>query len=281
MLAFDRARLRDLKKLAVYRFLAIPRRAVFGGSYLLSGVPNYLKWIFTSREESNFTYDLTDDNIFYLSHILAVVTGQDSEQASAYIDEVRTDTSLANYLLGEMTKSDFQSVSDKRIGYSRRLGWYAMVRLMKPSVVIETGVDKGLGSVLICAALLRNRAEGHFGKFYGTDIIPTAGWLLRAPYSEVGEILYGDSIESLTAFNEEINLFINDSDHSADYEAREYEVILSKLSKNGVIFGDNCHVTTKLAEFSSRNNRRFLFFKEQPKGHWYPGGGIGISYSRS
>jgi hypothetical protein len=27
-----------------------------------------------------------------------------------------------------------------------------------------------------------------------------------------------------------------------------------------------------------KTGRNFVFFKEQPKAHWYPGAGIGISY---
>jgi predicted O-methyltransferase YrrM len=277
-MAFDRSYFRGLKRFAAYRFLAMPRRAVFGGRYVFSSVPAWAKWIFASREESNFTYDLTDGNLLYLAHLLAIVTGADPAEAARYINEVRTDRDLADYLLEHMRNSEFRSVSDNRIGYSRRVGWYALVRLLKPRVVIETGVDKGLGAVVLCAALRRNIAEGHAGKYYGTDIVPTAGWLLKAPYSDVGQILVGDSIESLSALTEEVDLFINDSDHSAEYEAREYETILPKMSARGVILGDNSHVTAKLAEFSLRHRRAFVFFKEQPLRHWYPGGGIGISW---
>jgi predicted O-methyltransferase YrrM len=277
-MAFDRSNFRGLKRFAVYRFLAIPRRAIFGGRYVFSSVPMWAKWIFASREESNFTYDLTEGNLLYLAHILAIATGTDPADAARYIEELRTDQMLADYLLEHMRSSEFRSVSDERIGYSRRVGWYALVRLLKPRVVIETGVDKGLGAAVLCAALRRNIAEGHPGKYYGTDIVPTAGWLLKPPYSDIGQILVGDSIESLNALTEEVDLFINDSDHSADYEAREYETILPKMSPRGVILGDNSHVTPKLAEFSLRHGRAFAFFKEEPLHHWYPGGGIGISY---
>jgi hypothetical protein len=251
---------------------------LFGGSYVFSSVPAWAKWIFTSREESNFTYDLTEGNLLYLSHVIAAITGASVSQARACIDELRNDRELAQHLEARTLESDFRSVADRRIGYGRRLGWYALVRLTKPKVVVETGVDKGLGAAVLCAAVLRNREEGHEGKYYGTDIVPTAGWLLSGKYAAGGEILYGDSIESLTMLDETIDVFINDSDHSADYEAREYETILPKLADNGLILADNAHVTTKLAEFSRDHQRQFLFFQEQPRDHWYPGGGIGISY---
>ena len=75
-----------------------------------------------------------------------------------------------------------------------------------------------------------------------------------------------------------MDLFINDSDHSAEYEAREYHTIASKLSDRAVILGDNAHATTSLYDFAMRTNRRFLFFKEEPKGHWYRGAGIGSAF---
>lgn len=136
--------------------------------------------------------------------------------------------------------------------------------------MIETGIDKGHGAVLLCSALIRNKREGFAGRYFGTDIEPTAGYLLSGKYADIGKVLYGDSIESLKNFNEPIDLFINDSDHSAQYEQLEYEAIKNKLKDNSIILGDNSHCTNKLAEFSSDNGRSFLFFKEVPKNHWYP-----------
>ena len=139
-------------------------------------------------------------------------------------------------------------------------------------------MDKGLGAVLLCAALLRNRDEGHEGKYYGTDINPKAGYFLSGQYRDVGEILYGDSIKSLSNFKEPVDLFINDSDHSADYEYQEYLTIKDLIREKTIILGDNAHCTSKLADFSMDTGRSFIFFQETPLDHWYPGAGIGISY---
>lgn len=54
------------------------------------------------------------------------------------------------------------------------------MRATKPAVVVETGVDKGLGSCLLSAALTRNSEDEHPGYFYGTDINPKVGYLLQA-----------------------------------------------------------------------------------------------------
>jgi predicted O-methyltransferase YrrM len=145
---------------------------------------------------------------------------------------------------------------------------------MKPKVIIETGVDKGLGSVVLASALLRNGS----GRLYGTDINPEGGKLLTGKYAEVGEILYGDSIETLRRFPHAIDLFINDSDHSADYEYREYQTVAEKLSQHAVIIADNAHVTDCARRFSEETGRRFVFWREEPENHWYRGAGIGLSY---
>jgi hypothetical protein len=52
------------------------------------------------------------------------------------------------------------------------------------------------------------------------------------------------------------------------------------MSPKSFVLGDNSHVTDELFKFSARTGRQFLFFKEQPKNHWYPGAGIGISFRR-
>ena len=169
-------------------------------------------------------------------------------------------------------------MADEDAKFAKRMGWYAFVRAMKPKVVVETGVDKGLGSCVITAAIKKNKEEGFDGYYYGTDINPKAGYLLSGEYSKYGEILYGDSIESLKKLDKTVDIFINDSDHSAAYEALEYETIKDKLTKDSIILGDNSHVTDKLLNFSNANGMKFIFFKEEPLNHWYPGAGIGVAY---
>jgi hypothetical protein len=61
---------------------------------------------------------------------------------------------------------------------------------------------------------------------------------------------------------------------------QEYEVIKEKLTKNAIIIGDNAHVTDCLLRFSLKEKREFVFFKEEPEEHWYPGAGMGISVSK-
>ncbi len=207
------------------------------------------------------------------------MTGVQYSTAVGYLCEIQEDENVRRHVIARARNGPKQNASDETCAFGRRMGWYAFVRILKPRVVVETGVDKGLGSVLLCAALMRNEEEGFPGQYFGTDINPDAGFLLAEPYNRLGRILYGDSIQSLQTIPS-IDLFVNDSDHSAQYERREYETIASRLTSGGLILGDNCHCNDVLADFSATRGRQFVFFREEPRDHWYPGGGIGISFVR-
>ncbi len=262
------------------RTLLILVRARIALQYFARPALNLVTWLFRSREVSNFTYGLATDNRLYLASLVAHVAGIDFEKASAYIKEIEDDEELSGHIADATAKSDLAFLADRVVRYGRRVGWYAIARATKPRVIIETGVDKGMGACVLTAALRRNREEGFNGRYYGTDIDPGAGYLLSGKYAEYGTILVGDSIDSLLKFDGMVDLFINDSDHSAEYEAREYAAIGNKLSGQAIVLGDNSHCSTKLLEFSLQTNRQFLFFHEQPRDHWYPGAGIGISFKR-
>ena len=253
-------------------------RATIPGRYFLRKLLLVPPWLVASREITNFTYDLTEQNRSYLANTISAVTGVAVAQIESFISEPENDKELLAHITSLTRASRRRTISDRVPRFGRRLGWYAIVRAIKPKLVIETGVDKGLGSVLLCAALLRNKAEGHDGYYYGTDINPEAGFLLTGKWAQTGKILYGDSIESLRVISGPIDLFVNDSDHSADYELEEYRTVETKLSADAIILGDNSHISKSLCTFARETGRKFLFFAEQPLEHWYPGAGIGMCF---
>jgi len=238
---------------------------------------NWLIWVFTSRSDSNFTYELTDRCKVNLAASVASLLQKDYAEIAGYFREIETDADFASHIRRLWLKHPERYRTDEAALVGRRMVWYAIARATKPRILVETGVDQGMGAVVLCAALARNAADGHPGRYYGTDINPDAGYFLQAPYADYGKVLYGDSLKSLGALNETVDLFINDSDHSEDYELAEYDLIKAKISPAAILLGDNSHVTSKLAEFSMREGRRFVFLSEEPANHWYRGAGVGIS----
>jgi hypothetical protein len=240
-----------------------------------------VKWTFTSRENHNYTYDLEPRSLDYLAAFLAAVSGRSLSETGRYLEEISGDARLKEHVRRLTLASTEKHVADKEVRFGRRMGWYALVRTMRPRLVVETGVDKGLGSVVIAAALMKNVEEGHPGKLIGIDINPCAGYLLRDPYARHGEIVFHDSLATLRNLTGEVDLFIHDSDHNPEFEAAEYAAVSSKLSPNAVILSDNAAHTDELLKFARATGRDFLYFGEKPKDHWWPGEGIGVAYRRS
>ena len=264
-----------LKKILIIRRI---KDGLYATKYFNKKYFEIFRWVINSKEDTNYTYDLTHQNLDELYKLLESIFNINYTLVKKYSNELLSNEKLKAYLSKKIRSSNFKKFADKEIKFSRRIGWYIIARIIKPKLIIETGVDKGMGSVILAEAIIKNKLEGYEGEYLGTDINPEAGYLFDDIYSENGKILYGDSIESLKTIDKQIDLFINDSDHSATYEGREYKTILNKLSANSVILGDNSHSTDELLKFSIKQNRKFVLFRERPKNHWYPGAGIGISF---
>lgn len=267
-----------LRNTALGRLLLIPCRLAWALSFALRQVGRMVRWAFTSKEYYNYTYELTDLNRQYLASFIAVVSGHPVQDIERYIAELEGDETLRTTLRQRARQGPDRHSSDAEPRYGRRLGWYALVRATKPRVVVETGVDRGLGTAVLAAAVRRNAQEGFPGVVYGTDLVPTCGYLLAEPYRSHCRILLGDSVESLRRLTEPVDIFLHDSDHRPEYEWAEFLAIEPRLHAHSLVLSDNSQQTSKLREFAARIGRSFLFFQDQPKDHWWPGDGIGAAF---
>jgi hypothetical protein len=231
------------------------------------------RWLFGSNENTNYTYDLTPINREHLAWFVANLAGIDIETARGYLDEVLGDSALVRHVMSVTKSSPQRWLADSRVRFGRRIGWYAMIRATKPQHVVETGTDKGIGSVVIASALLRNGE----GRLTTIDNNPASGYLVSGEYAAVTDRVIDDSLAALAALDR-VDFFLHDSDHSAEHERRELEAIAPALTKKALVLSDNAHTTQELARWAELTGRRFTFFDERPLGHWYHGGGIGVAY---
>ena len=93
---------RQLKKLRstkVGRWLNVPLR--IRRALPIAGAPlsQMASWAFASKEDTNFTYELTELNIRHRAHAVAAATGTEWQKAKQYIDEVRADKQLAEHVI--------------------------------------------------------------------------------------------------------------------------------------------------------------------------------------
>lgn len=238
-----------------------------------------LRWLVTSREHHNYTYDLTPRNREHLAWFVTAVTGAAVTAVRGWLDEVEGDTDLRAHLERGLATSPRRRLADPVVRYGRRVGWYAIVRALRPAHLVETGVDKGLGSCVLAAALLRNAAEGSVGRLTGLDVNPDSGYLVTGPYAEVFDLVLGDSLATIPQLVTPVDLFLHDSWHSEEHEAAEFRLAEDRLAPGALLMTDNASETDVLVRHAEATGRRFLFFDEVPARHWFPGDGTGVAWS--
>jgi hypothetical protein len=255
------------------RIAAFPMRtaAVAKANGQLLGVST--RWLLRSREHTNYTYDLTSLNRKHLAWFVANVANIDIKTARGYIDEILNDDALKRHIADSTRTSSRRWLADPSARLGRRIGWYALVRARKPQHVVETGTDKGLGSVVLAAALLRNDS----GRLTTIDNNPASGYLISGAYASVVDRVIGDSVSTLDSLNL-VDFFLHDSDHAAAYERRELTTVAGALTSDALVLSDNAELTDELAQWAEQTERRFTFFDERPVNHWFGGVGIGVAY---
>jgi predicted O-methyltransferase YrrM len=232
-----------------------------------------LVWLLATSEFTNYLYNITPLNKNQMIGAISSITNLSIVEVESYFDEIENNADFKNSL---KTKADILSRRKElpiTIPLGRRIVWYVLVRIYKPKVIVETGTDKGLGSLVIQLAIEKNQ----IGTLYTLDIDEYSGSLFDKEDLKKIKFLVGDSVQNMQKINE-IDFFIHDSDHSEDHEKKEIQAAASKLTNNAIVISDNSHVTDVLFQWSKETNRNFIFIKEFPKDHWYPGGGVGISF---
>jgi len=141
---------------------------------------------------------------------------------------------------------------------------YALVRKVKPSVIVETGVCNGVSTLFILKALAENgcgylysvdypyRVDQDLEEFrdetfgrYGGAAIPRdkkPGWIIPDDLRSMWTLRLGKSQTQLPALLEEldsVDLFIHDSEHSHPCMMFEYEVAWHKMKNGGTILSDD------------------------------------------
>lgn len=217
------------------------------------------KWVLSSREHSNFTYDLTHRSMTYLAAFVSVVAARPLPECQGYISELLNDQDLRQHISEATDRAPRGRISNRHVHVGRRAGWYALIRAVRPEHVVETGTDKGLGSVVLASALIKN-GSGHLTTI---DTNPLSGFLISGCYANVTDRLIASSLEELGRL-EAVDVFIHDSDHRYAYEMAEYQAVESRLTEDAFVLSDNSEGGTALFDWSYARSRRFLSFREEP-----------------
>jgi predicted O-methyltransferase YrrM len=245
---------------------------------LLSQPRNTVRFVFGTRELDNFTYELSNEG--ELATFLSRTTRVPETTLEEYVQELGRDHELHQWLREALGRHDRSG----RALVGRRAGWYALVRAIKPRIVLETGTHLGMGSAVLARALEKNASDGaQRGHLWTFDLTSAAGSAIPEPLRGWVTAVNGDLRDSLprtvATLPGAIDLMIHDSDHSYDHEFFEFQVVGPHLAEGGVLLTDNGHATTALSDYSQDTGRTYSLWREIPRDHPYPGAGIGLSMS--
>ena len=160
---------------------------------------------------------------------------------------------------------------------------YVVSRVLRPSVVVETGVGAGLSSTFILQALNDN----HKGNLYSIDLpkatyttekgeeidestlIPEksmrSGWLIPESLRDRWELLLGkskDSLPSLLKRLKHVDLFFHDSEHTYENMFWEYQTAWQYVTKGGVLASHDVDMNNAFADFSKTVNHEPVIIRK-------------------
>lgn len=132
---------------------------------------------------------------------------------------------------------------------------YAMVRLLRPSIMVETGVADGVTSSYILRAMEDN---GH-GKLYSIDLphylLPDGkepGWIVEDALRKRWELRVGDAAKLLPPLLEElgeIDIFLHDSLHTYEHMLLEFRAAWPHLRPGGMLLSHDVGQNTSFFDF--------------------------------
>lgn len=204
---------------------------------------------------------------------------RDCEMAHSTLTKLYGSDSIAHQYLDAFTASS----SFKRafsVGHSGDFDvmmLYALVRMQKPQVVIETGVASGRSS----SAILQALADNGIGKLYSIDLphfykgatpgaytthegntelkgfVPEGkkpGWLVPQELRSRWELILGDSNVELPKLLEccsSVDIFYHDGDHSYETMRAEFTAVWPKIVSSGFVLSDDIDWNDAWKEFTA------------------------------
>ena len=232
-----------------------------------------LRYVAVDPELDNFSYSLTN-NEELASAVASVVRDINVTDVMRLFDEIQHDPLVAEEL---RRRRRWRPDAKQGDGYGRRVVWYTMARLLKPELIVETGIKDGLGSVLLLRALERNAADGHDGRLLSFDLSPDRGWLVAPRFRSRWEPVFAPTQEALEPAlrGRSVGLIIHDSEPTYERAAHEFAVAVDHAAgRLGMM--SNGDWSEALRDLCERTGARFASVRERTDHSFYPGARVDI-----
>ena len=155
------------------------------------------------------------------------------------------------------------------------------MRLVKPKILIETGVSHGVSSLYILQAIHENNFGNLFSIDLQTNYISSDNRLVKGELSSsnVGicvpshlrknwTLILGDSrkeLPKLLTRIDSLDFFLHDSDHTEKHMLWEFQEIWPKLCKFGVLASDDTFLNNAFSLFSNQQNCNSVEFQRSKR----------------
>ena len=152
---------------------------------------------------------------------------------------------------------------------------YVLIRLQRPSMVIETGVWHGVSSFVILKAL---RAAGG-GILCSVDIPPlnpknrvVVGGFVPDELRDSWDLQIGPATKLLPEIAHRakakggLDMFVHDSDHNYYNMLREFRIAWPALKTSGILVADDAHTNDAVLDFADEVGRKPTFVARQKGG---------------
>jgi predicted O-methyltransferase YrrM len=194
---------------------------------------------------------------------LAIVTGSSAWRIRKFLDEPVHSRQFTQHLSGSEGKLHTAPFQSADLYAKKVLIQYAIIRAMRPDVVVETGIANGVSSAYVLLALKKNgNGVLHSIEIGDTSYLPAncePGWIvpswLRAPW----KVHVGDSTKLLPELLRTlppIDVFIHDSLHTAEQMTVEFETAYPFLRPDGCLIADDALWNEAFRQFADARRLR-------------------------
>lgn len=267
--ATDRYRLRaSVRRLNRARWVTKARNAQVGE------VIRYVLW---SPEVGDYSWTLA--NVDEAARSLADAFDTPVDRVRALLEEPAEDRQLAD----DYAARRHRLLLPSRMAIGQRALWWAMVRLQRPRLTIETGVWYGLGALVLLRAIERNAEDGFDGaRLVSFDPDPTAGWLVPDRLRDRWTLIRAftdDALEPILSAQRP-DLFIHDTP-SGDgaTERHELHMALTYANPGAAIVSGNGMNTTALSDLCRQHGLAFHHAPLVPVDHWSHNNGMSLTFA--
>jgi predicted O-methyltransferase YrrM len=259
------SRLRWLTKVRIIRNEGLPVR-------------EHLRYILLDPEVESYTYRVA--NVAGMLETIADATGAPIDELRRYVLEADTDPELRDNLARRLR---WRLDVKRRPELANRLGWYVLIRALRPRLIVETGIYNGFGSLTLLRALERNELDGTVGELISFDSSELAGTFVDRRRHPGWRRVVGMTTDVLedTLAGREIGALFQDSDHSVAVQQLEFGTALAQSEPTLLLVDASGGQTPVLEQLSRERGGDYRRVRLGATDHWYQRGELTFALFRT